>query len=65
MAFFQGTQERVWNSCGKPAISVQATEGLLYVYMEKYETWNQILHILDMSFIPFKLQNLREEEYLW
>ena len=28
--FFQGTQERVWNSRGKRAISVQATEVLLY-----------------------------------
>ena len=28
--FFQGTQERVRNRRGKPAISVRATEGLLY-----------------------------------
>ena len=28
--FFQGTQEQVQNSRGKWAISVQATEGLLY-----------------------------------
>ena len=28
--FFQGTQERVRNSCCKPAITVQATEILLY-----------------------------------
>ena len=30
MGLFQGTQERVQNSHGKQAISVQATEGLLY-----------------------------------
>ena len=29
--FFQGTQERVRNSCGKRAISVRATEVLLYI----------------------------------
>ena len=29
--FFQGTQEPVRNSCGKKAISVRATEGLLYL----------------------------------
>ena len=31
MVFFQGTQERVRNSCEKRAISVRATEVLLYV----------------------------------
>ena len=31
MGFFLGTQERVRNSRGKRAISVQATEGLLYI----------------------------------
>ena len=31
MGFFQGTQERVQNSHGKGAISVQASEGLLYL----------------------------------
>ena len=31
--FFQGTQERVRNSHGKRAISVQATEILLYFYI--------------------------------
>ena len=31
MGFFLGTQERVWNSHGKWAISVQASEPLLYV----------------------------------
>ena len=31
MGFFQGTQEKVQNSCGKRAISVRATEGLLYM----------------------------------
>ena len=30
MGFFQGTQGRVRNSCGKRAISVQAIEGVLY-----------------------------------
>ena len=30
MGFFQGTQERVRNSHDKRAISVHATEGLLY-----------------------------------
>ena len=30
MDFFKGTQERVWNSHGKQAISVQATEVLQY-----------------------------------
>ena len=29
--FFQGTQEQVRNSHGKQAMSVRATEGLLYV----------------------------------
>ena len=29
--FFQGTQERVRKSRGKRAISVRATEGLLYI----------------------------------
>ena len=29
MGFFQGTQDRVRNSCGKRAISVRATEVLL------------------------------------
>ena len=31
MGFLLGTQERVWNSRGKGAISVWATEGLLYM----------------------------------
>ena len=31
--FFQQTQERVGNSCSKRAISVRATEGLLYIYI--------------------------------
>ena len=31
MGFFQGTQERVRNSRGKRAISVRATEVLLYI----------------------------------
>ena len=30
--FFQGTAQRVRNSRGKRAISVQATENLLYMY---------------------------------
>ena len=29
MGLFEGTQERVQNSHGKPAISIQGTEGLL------------------------------------
>ena len=32
MEFFQGTQERVRNSRGKQAISVRATEVLLYLF---------------------------------
>ena len=32
MGFFQGTQERVRNSRGKQAISVRATEVLLYIF---------------------------------
>ena len=32
MRFFQGTQERVPNSHGNRAISIQATEGLLYMF---------------------------------
>ena len=32
---FQGTQERVRNSRGKRAISVRATEVLLYIYLVK------------------------------
>ena len=36
MGFFQGTQERVRNSSSKRAISVRATEVLLYLpYLEK------------------------------
>ena len=35
-AFFQGTQERVRNSRGKRAISVRATEVLLYMLIEKH-----------------------------
>ena len=31
MGFFEGTQEQILNSHGKRAISVQVTEGLLYV----------------------------------
>ena len=31
MGFFQGTQERVQNSRGRRAISVRATEVLLYI----------------------------------
>ena len=31
--FFQGTQERVRNSRGERAISVQATEVLLYIQL--------------------------------
>ena len=33
IGFFQGTQELVRNSRGKRAISVRATEVLLYIYM--------------------------------
>ena len=33
MGIFQGTQERAGNSHGKRAISVRATEGLLYSYL--------------------------------
>ena len=39
MGFFQGTQERVGNSRGKPVISVHATEGLLYqhhIYLQTF-----------------------------
>ena len=39
--FFQGTQERVRNSCGKRAISVRATEVLLY--------WEDVVSILCCS----------------
>ena len=35
MEFFEGTQERVRNSRGKRAISVRATEVLLYTYVLK------------------------------
>ena len=35
MGFFLGTEERVRNSRGKRAISVRATEGLLYLIEEK------------------------------
>ena len=31
MGYFQGTQERVRNSCGKRTISVRAIEVLLYI----------------------------------
>ena len=34
MRFFQGTQERVRNSCGKRAITVRATEILLYAIIK-------------------------------
>ena len=37
MGFFLGTQERVRNSRGKRAISVRATEVLLYRFWMKYE----------------------------
>ena len=33
IGFFQGTQERVRNSHGKQAISVRATDGLLYLVL--------------------------------
>ena len=36
MGFFEGIQERVRNSCGKRAISVRATEVLLYYNCPKY-----------------------------
>ena len=32
MGFFQGTEERVRNSRGRQAISVRATEVLLYIF---------------------------------
>ena len=41
MGFFQGTQERVGHSRGKRAISVRATEGLLY--------------LISISFTPIEL----------
>ena len=49
--FFQGTQERVRKSCGKPAISVQAIEVLLYLgtglaakgyVLHCFSTWAEI-----------------------
>ena len=36
MGFFQGTQERVRNSHGKRAISVHATEVLLYITLHDF-----------------------------
>ena len=36
VGFFQGTQERVRDSHGRQAISVRATEVLLYLYYEIY-----------------------------
>ena len=36
--FFLGTQERVQNSCGKRAISVRATEVLLYIEKRSYQS---------------------------
>ena len=36
MRFFQGTQERVRNSRGKRAISVRATEALLYNFSQNF-----------------------------
>ena len=35
MGFFLGTQERVRNSRGKRAISIRATEELLYMYRDR------------------------------
>ena len=43
MGFFLGTQERVRNSRGKQAISVRATEVILYFYVHHqmfYESVN-------------------------
>ena len=39
--FFEGTGERVQNSHGKRAISVQATEVLLYIYLCVYRGLRQ------------------------
>ena len=38
MIFFQGTRERVRNSRGKLAISIRATEGLLYQKVTGHQT---------------------------
>ena len=53
MRFFQGTQERVRNSRGKRAISVRATEVLLY-----YLNFKQIL--VQQGILDNILQNRGE-----
>ena len=45
MGFFQGTQERVRNSCGKRAISVRATEGILYMQFVCYSQRHFVFHL--------------------
>ena len=59
MGFFQGTEERVRNSRGRRAISVRATEVLLYlprfVHLNK-----EIIHKLDrVGYLPYRRTNLR------
>ena len=43
--FFQGTRERVRNSHGKQAISVQATEELLYIVNTLYHGCSKITQL--------------------
>ena len=52
--FFQRTQERVRNSRGKRAISVRATEGLLYFIVKK-------MHISNMQGCCISL--LKKKDY--
>ena len=57
MGLFQGTQERVRNSCGKQVISVRATEGRLCMYVFPLKGRNSTNEMLTYSCIQSTRHN--------
>ena len=51
VGFFQRTQERVQNSCGRRAISVQATEVLLYFSNAQFTFPSQVLNVMGSRMV--------------
>ena len=52
MGLFQGTQERVRNIRGKRAISVRATEDLLYIHA------SNLISVFSIRFLPPDVQQV-------
>ena len=54
---FQGTQERVRNSRGKRAISVRATEVLLYMRYSEFTIFGEVCHAYCFHDMGYEILN--------